>query len=186
MKLDQLQTIISFAGIAFFAVALLIILLGKKVGAEGQPQRVVIGKYVDLRTNSVLMLAVITLLPACGPLALTYWKPDLRGYVAPDELSRSYLALKDLSLIVHGGVLIQNGGFADDVDITVARSTPGGRDTTLHYVTDEQGQFYIELLAPKPREQYAVTWSKAGYVKKTVRFGFNELPFPLVLQREDN
>jgi hypothetical protein len=182
MRLDTLGTVVSLAGIVFFAAALVIVVLGKKVGDGTGPQRIKVGKFVDLETNSVLTLCLIALVPAIAPLALNYWKPDLKYYVAPDDLSRSYLALKDLSVSIYGSVLLEGGGFADDVGITIVRTGPTRVDT-LHTETDQQGQFLIQLDRARPKEHYIVTWRKAGYAPKTLRFGFNEIPFPLVLTK---
>jgi hypothetical protein len=184
MRIDILGQIITFAGLASFGVALIIILLGKKVGSDrAGPQRITVGKYVELNTSSVITLTIITLVPVFGPLALAYWRPDLKDYVPREELAKSYLKIQDLSLIIHGAVLLDTGGFANDVQITAVRTRPGASDT-LRDQTDEQGQFYIELEGARPKEHYDISWSKAGYTKKTLRFGFNELPFPLVLSRQ--
>ena len=184
MPIDVLGVTISFAGLIFFGITLAIIILGKKVGDEkAGPQRISVGKYVELRTNAVLTLAMITLVPAVGPLALKTWKPDLTNYVTRDEVSRLYLPIKDLSLTIHGSVLLETKDFAANVGIEVVRTTP---DTmyTQRYETDEQGQFYIELNGVRPKEHYDITWTKSGYGKKRLKFGFNEIPFPLVLSRE--
>lgn len=184
MRIDFLGATISIAGLVFFAIALAIIILGKKVGGDrAGPQRITVGKYVDIRTNSVLTLAIITLVPAIGPLVLKTLKPDLSNYVPRDEIRRSYLALNDLSLIIHGGVLLDTREFADNVQIDVVRKT-GDSTSTQHYQTDQQGQFYIELNSVRPKERYDIVLSKPGYAKKTLCFGFNEIPFALVLSRE--
>jgi hypothetical protein len=184
MRVDLLSTIITVAGLIFFTISLAIILLGKRVGEKDSGQQTIkVGKYIELSTNSVLTLVLITACFSIAPLAFTYWKPELSNYIPKDELSRSYLAIKDLSVIIHGAVVLEDGRFADNVKITVIRSYKQSADT-LGYQTGEQGDFYIELEQPKPKETYTITWARPGYAKKTLRFGFNEIPFPLILNKE--
>ena len=80
MKVEFLGIIITIAGLIFCAISLAIIILGKKVGERGQ-QKISISKYVELNTNSVLTLVIITAFIALAPIALTYWKPNLTNYI---------------------------------------------------------------------------------------------------------
>ncbi len=184
MRVDLLGAIITIAGIIFFLFSLALIFLGKKIGGDDKtPQKVKVGKYVEISTNAVLMLVLITACFAMAPLALTFWKPDLSNYVHKSDLAKNYLAIDDLSMIVHGVVLDQEKRFADSVDIVVIRGEAQQSDT-LHDMTDEQGMFYIELHEARPMEKYSIIWQKPGYSERRVSFRFNEIAYPLVLEKE--
>ena len=78
MKLTLIGTFITFFGFILVSASILIIFLGKKIGGDsGQPQRIKIGKLIEARTNSVLMLVIICALFTISPLLLAYCKPDL-------------------------------------------------------------------------------------------------------------
>lgn len=184
MRVDSLGVIITIAGTFFFLIGLGLIFLGKKVGGDDKtPQKVKIGKYIDINTNSVLMLMLIMAAFILGPLGLTYWKPDLSNYVHKSDIEKHYMAIDDLSLVVHGVVLDPEGRYADSVGIVVVRGENQHFDT-LHDMTDEQGMFYIELHEAKPMEEYLITWQKPGYSERRLRFRFNEIPYPLRLEKE--
>jgi len=182
MKVSLLGAIITISGVIFFASNLAIIILGKKVGEGGQ-QKVKIGSYVDLSTNSVLLLILITAIYALTPTFLTYWNPRLDDYIHEDDLDKKYLPLEDLSLSIRGTVVLQGGEWAKDVNVRVIR-TLGESETTVEEKTGQQGDFQIDLLNAKPKERYVLTLSKKGYSKKTLRFGFLEINSNYRLSKE--
>jgi len=183
MKISALGLIISLAGVIFFSVCLLLVLLGKKVGERGA-QSVKVGEYVNVRTNSVLMLVIISAAVLLTPIALAYWKPDLSDYVHKSTLTADYLHIAELSVSVYGAVLLEGGIPANDVAIEVIRSYAESLDT-LRTTSDEQGCFNIKLASPRPNERYRITWTKAGYGQRRLQFGFNEIPQTLVLKLGD-
>jgi hypothetical protein len=184
MKIELLGAIVTASGLIFFTISLAIIVLGKKVGdGTSEQQKITIGKYVEINTNSVLTLVLITACFSLAPIAFTYWKPQLANYVDKNEISKEYLPIKDLSVMIYGVVVLDDGNWADDVKIQVIRQLDGIQDTTYEK-TGQQGEFKINIIQSKPRERYSIIWSKEGYVPQKFYFGFNEIPFPLKLSRE--
>lgn len=184
MKIDTLNIIVTIAGLLFVAVSLAIIILGKKVGGnQSQPQKIKIGGNIEVNTNSVLTLTIITACIAIAPLALTYWKPELSEHIHKDDVAKDYLSLKDLSIDVYGAAVVENGQFASNVDIEVVRSYMGSLDT-IRTQTGEQGDFLLKLMHAKPEEEYRISWAKPGYVRKNLRFRFNAYPYPITLTKE--
>ena len=182
MKVEFLGIIITIAGLIFCAISLAIIILGKKVGERGQ-QKISISKYVELNTNSVLTLVIITAFIALAPIALTYWKPNLTNYIDKNEVDRDYLALKDLTITIYGIVIYDDGRWASDVKVELIRSYNNWADT-LTERTGQQGNYTIEILQAKPKEKYTIIWYKDGYAQQNLNFGFNQIPYPLKLSRE--
>lgn len=184
MKVTLLNTIVTLSGIFFFTVSLAVVVLGKKVGGkQSGSQKIKVGNYVEVNTNSVLTLVLITACFAITPLALTYWKPELTDYVAKSELPGKYLSIDDLSIDVYGAAVLEDGRFANNVDIEIIRTSRGYADT-LKTTTGEQGDFLIKLSKAKPDEEYAISWAKPGYVRKNLRFRFNAYPYPITLTRQ--
>ncbi len=182
MKVELMGVIITIAGLIFFTVSLAIIILGKKVGDKGQ-QKISISKYVEVNTNSVLTLVLITACIALAPIALTYWKPDLSNYVDKNEVAKSYLALKDLSITIYGIVIYDDGRWANDVKVELIRNYENSADTITER-TGQQGNYTIEIQQAKPKEKYTIIWYKDGYAQQKLNFGFNQIPYPLKLTKE--
>lgn len=183
MKVTILSAIVTIAGIIFLVLCLAIIFLGKKVGEQnGGRQKIKVGN-IEVNTNSVITLVLIAACIIIAPLGFAYWKPQLSDYVAKEEISEKYLSLKDLSVVIHGAVILEDGQFADRVNIEIVRQYKDTADT-LRDMSGEQGDFYVELENAKPKEKYSITWTKPGYARKTLRFGFNEIPFPIVLSKQ--
>jgi hypothetical protein len=184
MKIELLGFLITMAGLVFFTISLVIIILGKKVGDNTTQQQLIkVGKYVEINANSVIALLLITGSISLAPIAFTYWKPQLSNYVDKNEIDKEYFPLKDLSIIIYGAAVLENGKWADNVKIEVIRRL-GEKVDTLVDKTGQQGEFFIDLKQTKPKEKYTIIWSKEGYVQQKLNFGFNEIPFPLRLSRE--
>ena len=170
MKVDILGVFITISGLIFFAISLTIIFLGKKVGGEEEQQKIKIGKYVDLKTNSVLALIFITASFSLTPLVLTYYKPDLSNYISKKDLSEKYLPKDELKFQITGAMCFDNELPADDVKIDVMNST--GEPVTVK-IDQEPGYYDIVIDKINPEQDYTVTWSKEGYTEKNFRFRFN-------------
>jgi hypothetical protein len=184
VRIDLLGTIVTISGLIFFTVSLAIIILGKKVGdgARGV-QKIRLGHSLEVAANSVLTLVLITACFSLATLALTYWKPDLSEYVEKKEVDKNYLALKDVSITILGSVVLEGGGTANDAKIEIRH----GSSIITDSETDEQGFFSIVLSPAKPNEDYTIIWSKKGYAKKKLRFGLNQIVYPVTLARgEEN
>lgn len=173
MKVELLGIIITIAGLIFFTISLAIIILGKKVGEKGQ-QKISVSKYIEVNTNSVLTLVLITACIALAPIALTYWKPDLSNYIDKNEIDKNYLALKDLTIEVYGSVKYDNGKWAKDVKIELIRNYNNFSDT-LDQRTGEQGNYFIEISKAKPKENYTIIFDQSGYAQQKLNFGFNRI-----------
>lgn len=183
MKITLISTIITVAGLIFTVFSLLIVFLGKKVGEkEKGPQKIKIGKYVEVNTNSVIMLVLIMVFLSIAPLGFTYWKPELSNYIEKSEVEKKFMPLKDLSLQIYGAVVLDDGSWAKNVKIEVIRDYKHKADTLVER-TGEQGEFFIELNQAKPEERYSIIWSLKGYSSKKLSFGFNNYPFPLKLSK---
>ncbi len=172
MNVSTLSFIITIAGIVFFAISLSIIILGKKVGDGNTPQQIKLGG-LDLRTNSIITLLIITAVFSLAPLGLSYWKPDLSNYIHREELSTNYLSLSDLSLNIRGNV-IDETGWSNGVKIKVRR-TLGEVSKTIEDKTDQMGSFNIDLQNVRPKERYELNLKKDGYEDVLLRFGFLEV-----------
>lgn len=183
MKVNLLSTIITLSGLIFTILSLALIFLGKKVGEkDDKQQRIKVGKYVEVNTNSVITLILIMACFSITPLILAYWKPDLTNYVEKNDLSENYMPLEDLSILIYGAVVLEDGSWADNVKMEIIRNYQQKVDTLIER-TGEQGEFLIELQQTKPMEKYTIIWSKDGYAQKKLKFGFNEYPFPLKLSK---
>ena len=172
MYINTLSVIVTISGILFFAVGLIIIILGKKVGEGNNPQYIKL-RNTEIRTNSVITLLIITAVIALGPLSLSYMRPDIENYIGKNKLNKDYIALKDLILTIRGNV-IDEGGFANKVKIKINR-TLGNSSIVETSDTDQMGFFAIDLLNVKPRERYELHLQKEGYKDIRYRFGFLEI-----------
>lgn len=171
MKVSTLILVVTIIGSIAFLISLLIVILGKKVGESGgRKQQIKIGEWVNVGTNSVLALVIITAAVALAPLALTFWKP----FVVADAYSR---------ILITGMVLDEHQSPADNVDINIIRSYDGSYDT-IRWTTGMQGNFTIPLKNAKPDENYEIICSKTGYQITRVSFGFNVIPFPITLLKK--
>ena len=170
MKVEALTMLVTIFGLISFMISMFIIFFGKRVGEKsGGLQRIKVGKYVEIGTNSVLMLVLITATFSIAPLALTYLKPEITA--------------KEYSMVlVHGYVVLDDGSPANNVDINVIRLYKQAADT-VKIKSGLQGNFMIPLENAKPKEQYEITWSKKGYSDERVSFGFNQIPFPIRLEK---
>jgi len=180
MKLESVQLIITFAGLIFFSTSLAIILIGKKVGdTDAGPQKIKVGKFVEVSTNSVLMLLIISACIALAPISLAYWKPELSDYVKKDEAYKAFIPLE-----IHGVVFDNNGNPANNIDIEIFRYL----DNSVHKVikkTVPRPVFSIRLKEPRPYEEYKITWYKKGFAKAQRDFAFNVIPFEITLKTEE-
>ena len=61
MKIDALSTIITFSGLIFIILSLVIVFLGKKVGEkENGQQKIKVGKYIEVKgMGSSLRLTLV-------------------------------------------------------------------------------------------------------------------------------
>lgn len=170
MRVEFLNIIVTVSGLIFFTISMAIILLGKKVGEKGGlRQKIKVGKYIEVGTNSVLTLVLITAAFSIAPLALTYWKPEIT--------SREYSVV-----LVHGYVILEDGSPAENVNINIIRTYKKKLDT-LKTKSGRQGNFMIPIENAKPKERYEIVWSMEGYTDSRVSFGFNQIPFPIRLER---
>ena len=157
MKLTLIGTIITFFGFFLVAASILIIFLGKKVGGDSrQAQRIKIGKLIEARTNSVLMLVIICALFTLSPLLLGYFKPDIKHYINRDDIKTEYIAYEDLSLSITGqaferkkmiedGKEIETNFPASNVDITLERKIGDNWDEIETETTDIWGSFSFSI-----------------------------------------
>lgn len=181
MRIETMGLLLTGAGIIFCAISLAIIILGKKVGRQGGPQTVKVGKF-EVSTNAAIMLVIITGCFALAPYALTYMDPNLTNYISRDEVDEKYLPIDDLAIYVHGYVMHDGGIYADSVEIEVIRTNDLLADTAF-FKTDMQGGFDVTLSKVKPEEKYTFTWTKPGYTPEMLRFGFNKITSNLTLKR---
>ncbi len=173
MKIALLNLLVTIAGLVFFTTSLAIILLGKRVGEKdsGQ-QKIKVGKYIEVDANSIITLVLITAFLSIAPLAFTYWKPELTA--------KEYTIV-----IVYGYVILDNGTPAADVEIVIIRTYKEESDTMKTKKTSEQGNFSIPIENAKPGEKYEIVCMKPGYNKKTLNFGFNDMPFAVTLRLDE-
>ncbi|MCD4732009.1 MAG: hypothetical protein K8R74_15490 [Bacteroidales bacterium] len=168
MKVEAISLLITIIGLIAFLISLMIIILGKKVGERGK-QQIKVSNYIEIGTNSVLMLVIITGTFALAPLALTYWKPD----VTADEYTKIH---------VNGFVNDEDGVPADNAKIYFVRNYKESFDT-ISMTASSQGSFHMVIENAKPSEQYEIICSKSGYNIFRVSFGFHIISFPITLKR---
>lgn len=172
MDITLLCYVVTGCGLVFLALSLLLYAFGTKSrSVHNEPERVKIGKYVDLKTSSVFSVILLTAVLSALPLVLIYLKPDL---VRPST---------DYELAVHGGATLEDGGFAEAVDIMVVRISNRKAIDTLRSQTDEQGQFYVKIPHAKPDEEYRISWEKAGYATQNRLVHFNAYPCVITLTK---
>lgn len=172
MKVESLSLLITIIGLISFLVSLLIVILGKKVGERGGgKQQIKIGNYIDIGTNSVLTLVIITAAFAIAPLALTYWKPD----VTSDDYSK---------IQISGYVSDESRTPAENVKISIVRNFENSFDT-ISKMSDLQGSFMMSIKNAKPSEEYEIICDKDGYHISRVSFGFNVITFPITLKKKE-
>ena len=178
MDITLLCYIVTACGLIFLALALGVYAFGKKSpGKQDEPERIKLGKNIDLKTSQVFSVILLTAVLAALPLVLIYLKPDL---VKPADTE--FLSLKDLNLNIYGGAVLEDGRFAKAVDIEVIRTYKEKVDT-LKFQTDEQGQFLVKIPQAKPDEEYRISWTKSGYAMENRRFFFNAYPCAIRLSK---
>ncbi len=181
MDLNVLSYLITAVGLTFFALSLVFYLLGKKSPETAkEPERIKIGTYVDLKTTQVFSIMLLTGVISVLPFVLLWFKPY---HVTPKYVHDTvYVQPKDVNLELFGAAVLEDGSFAQAVNIMVVRAYQGKNDTT-HYATDEQGQFLIKLPQAKPDEDFRISWLKTGYATEKRSFSFNTYPFAIRLTR---
>ncbi len=183
MKVDLLSVIITIAGLFFLLFCFLLIIFGKKVSDDGKSmQKIKIKDMVEVSTNSLLMLILFMVLLAIAPLFFKYWKPDLGNYLSKEDVTRDYISRADLSLEIYGSVMLDDHDFGDNVSIQVIRRRTDINDT-IRYETGQMGDFLVKIPEISPEEKYTVIWSKQGYNSRKLILGFNQIPYPLVLNK---
>lgn len=182
MNINTLSVIVTISGIIFFAISLAIIILGKKVGDSNNPQYIKL-KGIEIKTNSVVTLLIITAVISLTPIGLSYWKPGLDDYVSRKTIETDYIPLEGLSLTIRGNV-IDERGWADDVKIKVSRSL-GEISSVTDSETDQMGFFVIDLANVKPKERYELYLKKEGYDDILFKFGFLEINTQYKLSKVD-
>jgi hypothetical protein len=173
MKVTSLMLIITLVGLVSFMISLLIIFLGKRVGEKGSgQQQIKISNYIQIGTNSVLMLVIITAAFAISPLALTYWKPDVTAEA--EEYSKITLG---------GHVYDENEQPALSVDLFVIREYDGKMDTAAKLSTGRHGEFSVPLENCKPSERFWVVCYKPGDYIGREMFTFNYFNSSISIKR---
>lgn len=184
MKIELLGTIITFAGLACLAVSMAIILLGKKVGQDGSgPQKIKFSKYIEVNTNSVVSLVLITACFTIAPLVLTYLNPDMADGVDSKTLREKYLAIDDLTIDIVGPVTLENKEPAEDVSIRVERRRG---DSTKVLTRDAGPGGYLDYTLDSVllSDVYTIFWNNEGYPENKLTFRLNKIKFPRRLRKE--
>lgn len=172
MILSYGVTVLGFLLCIFFMV---LIVLGKKsVGEPGSPQ-VIKFKDLEFKTNSALMLLVVSVVVAALPLLLQHYRP------IPSCPPVSVVPPEKHDLFITGYVQKSDGTFLEGAKVSLYKITPdGGQENIRERVAESDGSFDFQLALSQGDRLKLIT-SKTGYVNQTLLLGVDSLTYPAVL-----
>jgi hypothetical protein len=173
MILSYCVTVLGFLLCVFFMV---LIVLGKKsVGEPGSPQ-VIKFKDLEFKTNSALMLLVVSVIVAALPLVLQHYRP------LPSCPPVSVAPPEKHELFITGYVLKPDGTPFEGAQVTLTRLTPDGRKENVdEQLAGSDGAFDFPQLPLGQGDKLKLITSRPGYVNQTLILGIDSLTYPAVL-----
>ena len=177
MNLDMMLSYgVTLLGFLLCLFSMVFIVLGKKtVGERGSPQ-VIKFKELEVRTNSVLMLFIVSVVVAALPLLLLHYRPVPSG----PPVSTAPLPEKH-PLYITGYVHKPDGTPLEGAQVELFKLGPdGSSQKSIEQFAESDGSFAMaQLLAQGDRLK--VTTTKPGYVNQTLILGIDSLNYPAVL-----
>jgi hypothetical protein len=179
MNIGTLTLIITIAGIVFFLICLVIIILGKKIDDKDAKQQMIkVGEYVQVTGSSIILLTTISAILIIAPLGLYYWKSN---YISAEVVAEKFIAKKDLKLELFIPLLLENGKPADSVKVQLI--TIKGNDTLT---TDAKGYYsnYYEFNKNiEPDKDYTLNFIRRGSLLNKFHYTFNKITSPMTLMK---
>jgi len=173
MKLSYGVTLLGFL-LCLFSMA--IIVFGKKsVGERGSPQ-VIRFKQLEVQTNSVLMLFIVSVVVAALPLLLAHYRPITPGASispAPPPEKRP--------LYITGYVQKPDGMPLEGAKIVLFTLAPDGSSQKISEQTAESDGSFMMSHTLAQGDRLRMVTAKAGYVNQTLILGIDSLTYPAVL-----
>jgi hypothetical protein len=166
--------------LGFFLVvfSMVFVVLGKKsVGEEGSPQ-VIKFKEFEVKTNSVLMLLIVSVVVAALPLVLLHYRPVQScppvSAAAPQPEKRQ--------LYITGYVHKPDGNPFEGAEVVLSKVTPDGHPEQVStQIAGSDGFFEMPQQLLSQGDRLKLVTTKAGYVNQTVILGVDSLNYPAVL-----
>lgn len=180
-----LSYIITFLGLSLCGFSTVFIYLGRKIsGDSGEPQ-ILKYKGVEVRTNSIITLLLVSVLVAVLPLGLFHFKPLPGGKI---EVSPKKAAL---NLWVMGRVEDESGAPVREATVTLSHVEPRsgalGLDGKSQVKTIKaDGAFDFPAVPIDEEQGIRLTTEKEGYRSQTLILGISSVNYPLVLARDND
>lgn len=171
----EVRTVLSYAittlGFLLCGFSAVFMLRGKPIaGDQGAPQ-VIKYKGLEVRTNAIIMLMLVSVVVAVLPLGLLY-------YYAPKEPPEK--AKKDVKLFITGRIEDESGKGLRGATVTL--TDPGGEAQVKS--VDADGSFDFSLTVKDEEDRIKLRTEKPGYRPQHLIMGFNWVNFPSVLVKE--
>lgn len=177
-----LQNVLSYGvmilGFLLCAFSVLFMLLGRKIpGDQGTPQ-VIRFKALEVRTNSVLMLFIVSVLVAALPLVLLYYRA-----VPPSPVTVSTPKDQRHPVFITGYVQDETGRPLGGTQVSLFKLSPDGQSQLVSdQVVESDGSFnFSHRLAEEDRIK--VTTKKSGYANQSLILGVDSVNYPAILVR---
>lgn len=176
-----LSYIITFLGLSLCGFSTVFIYLGRKIsGDSGEPQ-ILKYKGVEVRTNAVITLLLVSVVVAVLPLGLLYFKPLPAGEKTEDPPKK---AARTLWII--GRVEDESGAVVREAMVKLSHVEPSsGPDVKSEVrIIGGDGQFDFPAVAIDEEQGIRLTTEKEGYKSQTLILGVGQVNYPLVLARD--
>ena len=177
MNLDTMLSYgVTLLGFLLCLFSMVFIVLGKKtVGERGSPQ-VIKFKELEVRTNSVLMLFIVSVIVAALPLLLLHYRPVPSGptvsTVPPPEKR---------PLDITGYVHKPDGTPLEGAQVVLFKLAPdGSSQKIIEQLAESDGSFAMSQPLGQGDRLKVIT-TKPGYVNQTLILGVDSLNYPAVL-----
>jgi len=176
MDLDMtLSYGVTLLGFLLCVFSMAFIVFGKKsVGERGSPQ-VIKFKGLEVQTNSVLMLFIVSVVVAALPLVLQHFRP------VPPAPTVSAPPPEKRPLYITGYVEKADGSPLEGAKIVLFSLAADGTSQKIsEQMAESDGSFAMSHTLAQGDRLRMVT-AKAGYVNQTLILGIDSLTFPAVL-----
>ena len=176
--------IVTFLGLSLCVFSTVFIYLGRRIsGDSGEPQ-ILKYKGVEVRTNSIVTLLLVSVVVAVLPLALFHFKP-LPAEYPPEGPSK-----KGLNLWIMGRVEDELGAAVREAKVTLSHVEPksgtsGLDDKPVVRTIKADGAFDFPAVPIDDEQGIRLTTEKEGYKSQTLILGVSQVNYSLVLARDN-
>jgi hypothetical protein len=165
---------VTLLGFLLCLFSMLLIVIGEKsVGEPGSPQTIKF-KDLEVKTNSVLMLLIVSVVVAALPLVLLHYRPvpPVPATTLPEKRQ----------LYITGYVHRPDGTPLEGARVVLLRLTPDGHQEQLNeQLAESDGFFEIPPQSLGQGDRLKLITSKTRYVNQTLILGVDSLTYPAVL-----